>query len=285
MQELVNGLVQGAVYALAAVGLSLIFGVVRVPHFAHGEAVMVGGMTTLVLAADHGVPLVPAMLVGVLASTVLGTIVGVGIFYPLRKYAELNLLITSLALVLMIEALAAKIFGDTPRVIPGGLDRTVEIAGARVTQMRLVIVAAAIVCFVVLHIWVRRTRAGAALRAMALNSYAARLMGVPTLKYTALVFAIGSAAAGLAGALLGTIVPIQASMGSPISLKSFVIIIFAGMGSIGGALAGGFILGLVESYGGSYIHSGYINTYAFVFLVIILLVRPQGLFGLGAARD
>jgi branched-chain amino acid transport system permease protein len=285
MQALLNGLVQGAIYALAAVGLSLIFGVVRVPHFAHGESVMVGGMTTLVLVADHDVPLLLAMLLGVLASTVLGTVIGVGVFYPLRKYAELNLLITSLALVLMIEALAAKIFGDTPRVIPGGLDHSVELLGARVTEMRLIIVGASVCSFAALFVWVRKTRAGAALRAMALNAYAARLMGVPTLKYQALVFAIGSAAAGLAGALLGTIVPIQATMGSPIALKSFVIIIFAGMGSIGGALAGGFILGLVESFGGTYVHSGYLNAYAFVFLVVILLVRPQGLFALGGSRD
>lgn len=285
MQELANGLSQGAIYALAAVGLSLIFGVVRVPHFAHGESVMVGGMTTLVAAADHDVPLLAAMALGVLAATALGVAIGVGVFHPLRRYAELNLLITSLALVLIIEAIAAKTWGETPRVIPGGLDSTVEILGARVTQMRLVVLAVTLGTFLLLHQWVQRSRAGRALRAMALNAYAARLMGVPTLRYSAVVFAIGSALAGLAGALLGTILPIQATMGASISLKSFVIVIFAGMGSIGGALAGGLLLGLVESFGGSYLNSGYVNAYAFIFLVAVLLLRPNGLFALGGSRD
>ena len=285
MQELANGLAQGSIYALAAVGLSLIFGVVRVPHFAHGESLMVGGMVTLLAVRDHDVPLALAMVIGTVAATILGVAIGVGIFYPLRKYSELNLLITSLALVFMISALASKVWGDTPRVIPGGLDTSVEVLGTRITQMRLLIMAVAVVAFVSLGQWVRRSRPGRALRAMALNAYAARLMGIPTLRYSALVFAIGSALAGLAGALLGTILPIQATMGANISLKSFVIIIFAGMGSIGGALAGGVLLGLVEAFGGSYLSSGYVNAYAFVFLVAVLLVKPDGLFSLGGTRD
>jgi branched-chain amino acid transport system permease protein len=285
MQELLNGLVQGSVYALAAVGLSLIFGVVRVPHFAHGESVMVGAMVTLITVADHGVPLPLGMALGVIAATVLGVAIGVGVFQPLKKYAEVNLLIASLALVLIIEAAAAKIWGQTPRVVPGGLDTTIRIAGGRVTEMRIVIFAVAVVIFLALHQWVRRSRAGRAMRAMALNMPAARLMGIPTARYSALVFAVGSAMAGLAGALLGTILPVQSSMGSAIALKSFVIVIFAGMGSIGGALAGGLLLGLVEAFGGSYLSSGYVNTYAFLFLVAVLLLRPQGLFALGAARD
>lgn len=285
MTELMNGLTQGALYALAAVGLSLIFGVVRVPHFAHGESLMVGGMVTLVLAADHGITLPLAMLAGTLAATVLGVAIGAGVFYPMRKYSETNLLITSLALVFIIAAVASKLFGETPRVIPGGLDDPVNILGARVTEQRLLILGLTIVVFVALTLWVRRSRAGTAMRAMALNNYAARLMGVRTLQLTILVFALGSALAGFAGALLGTILPVQASMGATIALKSFVIIIFAGMGSIAGALVGGLLLGLVESFGGSYLSSGYVDSYAFIFLVAVLLLRPQGLFSVGADRD
>jgi branched-chain amino acid transport system permease protein len=285
MTELMNGLTQGALYALAAVGLSLIFGVVRVPHFAHGETLMVGGMVTLVLAADHGVPLPLAIVIGTAAATLLGVAMGVGIFYPMRRYSETNLLITSLALVFITAAVASKIFGDAPRVIPGGLADPVMIFGARVSEMRLVILGLTIAVFVGLSVWVVRSRAGMAMRAMALNSYAARLMGVRTLRLTAVVFALGSSLAGFSGALLGTILPIQASMGATISLKSFVIIIFAGMGSIPGALVGGLLLGLVETFGGSFLSSGYINSYAFIFLVAVLVVRPQGLFVAGANRD
>src|SRR5438105_8423696 len=129
MQELLNGLVQGSVYALAAVGLSLIFGVVRVPHFAHGESVMVGAMVTLITVADHGVPLPLGMALGVIAATVLGLAIGIGVFQPLKKYAEVNLLIASLALVLIIEAEATKIWGQSPRVVAGGLDEAIHIGG------------------------------------------------------------------------------------------------------------------------------------------------------------
>lgn len=285
MTELMNGLTQGSLYALAAVGLSLIFGVVRVPHFAHGETLMVGGMVTLVLAADHELPLPIAMLLGTAAATLLGVAMGVGIFYPMRRYSETNLLITSLALVFITAAVASKVFGDTPRVIPGGLEDPVMLLGARVSEMRLLILGLTLVVFLGLSIWVVRSRAGMAMRAMALNGYAARLMGVRTLRLTVVVFALGSALAGFSGALLGTILPIQASMGATISLKSFVIIIFAGMGSIPGALVGGLLLGLVESFGGSYLSSGYITSYAFIFLVAVLIIRPQGLFASGANRD
>ena len=285
MQELANGLSTGAIYALAAVGLSLIFGVVRVPHFAHGESVMVGGMVTLVLVADHEMPLLLAMAIGITAATILGTAIGVGVFYPLRHYAELNLLITSLALVLIIESAATKLWGETPRVIPTGLDEVVDIGGVRLTWMRIIVMVVAVAAFAALAAWVKLSRIGRGMRAMALNNYAARLMGISTFRYSVIVFAVGSALAGLAGALLGTIVPIYSTMGASIALKSFVIIIFAGMGSLLGALLGGLLLGLVESFGGSFLSSGYVESYAFIFLVVVLLLRPNGLFGVELSRD
>lgn len=285
MQTIIDGLVQGSIYGLAAIGLSLIFGVVRVPHFAHGEAVMLGGMVGLALVADSGLPLLVGLVVGTLAATAFGLFVGAAVFYPLRQFSEINLLITALALVFIVEAAATKIFGEQPRVIPGAPESSVSFLGAQVGVMRIIILGVALVGAVGLHLYVERSRTGNAMKALALNPSAARLMGIPVRRYWILAFVIGSALAGVAGVLLGTIVPVTSTMGALISLKSFIVIIFAGLGSIGGAYVGGLVLGLVESLGGSYISSGYINAFSIAFLVAVLLVRPQGMFAAGVARD
>lgn len=285
MQDLLNGIVEGSILALAAVGLSLIFGVVRVPHFAHGESVMVGGMVALVAVADHGIPLVAGLALGVIAATALGVALSLWVYYPLRHHPETSLLITALALVLIGSAAAFKLWGGDPRIIPGAPDRTLEFLSGRITVMKLVVVLVTTAVVIGLHTFVQRSRIGRAMKAMAVNSYAAQLMGIPVRRYSAIAFAIGSALAGLGGGLLGTILPVQTSMGAGIALKSFIIIIFAGMGSIGGAWLGGLLLGLVESFGATYISSAYVDTFAFIFLVAVLLLRPQGLFALGQSRD
>jgi branched-chain amino acid transport system permease protein len=285
LQTLINGLVQGSVYGLAAMGLSLIFGVVRVPHFAHGESLMLAGMFGLVLVRDHGLPLIVGVIGGTIAALILGLVIGLGIFYPLRNLSEVNLLVIALSLVFVIEAAAAKIWGDGGRVIPGAPNSTVTIFGAEVGTMRVIIFGIAAVIAAGLHAYVTRSRPGRAMKAMALNPSAARLMGIPVRRYWAYAFAIASALAGIAGVLLGTILPISASMGSLIALKSFIVIIFAGLGSIGGAYFGGLVLGLLEAFGSSYVSSAYVNAFAFIFLVAVLLIRPQGLFVLGSSRD
>lgn len=284
MQELANGVIQGSVFALAAIGLSLIFGVVRVPHFAHGESVMLGGMVTLTLV-NHHLPLLVALGGGIVAAIVLGCLIQLALYYPLRSREETNLLICALALVLIIPAIGFKIWGADPAIIPGAPDHVVTIFGARVTTMKLVIVILTAVLTVGLLLYVGRTRSGRAMRAMALNPYAARLIGIPTRRYTTIAFAIGSALAGLGGGLLGTIQPVQVDMGANLVLKSFIIVIFAGMGSIGGAWAGGLLLGLVESFGGSYLSSAWVDSYSFIFLLVVLLLRPEGLFSLARSRD
>jgi branched-chain amino acid transport system permease protein len=285
MQEIAIGLVQGFIYALTAVGLVLIFSVGRIPNFAHGEALMVGAMVTLVTVADHGVPLPLGILFGTLAATALGLALYFGVFGPLNRYPETALLIVSVALVLVIEAAAVKLWGDAPRTTPGAPSKVWDVGGVHITEMWVVIAATAVVLVVGLQAYIQYARAGRAMKAMALNRYAAQLMGIPVRRYEALAFAIGSAMAGVGGALLSTIISVHAQMGAPMALRAFVIIIFAGMGSILGSLLGGLLLGLVEILGSSYVATGYGETFIFIFLVVLLLVRPQGLVGRRAARD
>jgi branched-chain amino acid transport system permease protein len=279
MQELVNGLVQGSVYALAAAGLVLIFSVVRVPHFAHGESLMLGGMVTSSLVVDAHLPVIAALVLGAAAGLVLGVVLAQGLYWPLRHYPETSVLAASLAVVLVIETVAARIWGADPRVTPVGLSGSVHVLGAVVSWVRVVLVAAAVVFVGATYLYVNRTRTGRAMRAMAVNRTAGMLIGIPVRRYSLVAFAIGSGLAGAAGALYSLAFGVQATMGSGITLDAFIVIIFAGVGSIVGAFGGGLILGVIEAFAGSYISAGYQDLFGFIFMVIILIARPQGLFG------
>ena len=163
--------------------------------------------------------------------------------------------------------------------MPGAPSTTFLVAGAYVPVTWAIIIAAALLAAIGLELFVRQTTAGRVMRAMSLRPDAAKLMGIPVDYYQAMAFAIGSGLAGLAGGLYVMAFPAQASMGHIMSLKSFVVIIFAGMGSISGAFFGGLLLGLVESFGGSFLSSGYTNSFGFVLLLAVLLLKPNGLFG------
>jgi branched-chain amino acid transport system permease protein len=278
MQDLVNGLAQGAIYSLAGVGLVLIFSVVRVPNFAHGEPVMVAAMLPLTLMTTFGIGLTPALFIGVLAAVALGWFFSIAVFSRLTSYPEVSLLIVSLALVVIISSVAVMLWGDSPRQTPGSPTAVLEVLGARVPVMWLIILVAALLATLALDGFIRFSSPGRVMRAMALNPTAARLMGIPVLRYHALAFAVGSGLAGIAGALFSLAFAVQSTMGAAVALKAFIVIIFAGMGSIWGAFAGGLLLGLVESFGASYISSGYRDTFGFIFLLAILLVKPSGLF-------
>ncbi|MET0741984.1 MAG: branched-chain amino acid ABC transporter permease [Microvirga sp.] len=278
MQDLVNGLAQGAIYSLAGVGLVLIFSVVRVPNFAHGEPVMIAAMLPLTLMTVFQMPLALALLIGIVASVAFGYLLSVGIFSRLTGYPEVSLLIVSLALVVIISSVAVMIWGDNPRQTPGSPTAVLDLAGARIPVMWLIILVVALAATLALDIFIRGTSPGRIMRAMALNPFAARLMGIPVGRYHALAFGIGSGLAGLAGALFSLAFAVQATMGAAVALKAFIVIIFAGMGSIWGAFVGGLLLGLVESFGASYLSSGYRDTFGFIFLLAVLLIKPSGLF-------
>jgi branched-chain amino acid transport system permease protein len=278
IQDLLIGLAQGGIYALTGVGLVLIFSVVRVPNFAHGEPVMLGAMLTVTLVTSAALPIPLAIVVGVLGSALLGWLFSVAVFGPLLRRSETSLLIISLALVVIIGALAVKLWGDSPVTTPGSPTTILHMAGAQVPLTWVMIFVASILCTVAVDAFIRFTAPGRVMRAMALNPFAASLMGIPVRRYQGLAFIIGSALAGLGGGLFSLAFAVQATMGSHIALKAFIVIIFAGMGSVWGALAGGMLLGIAESFGASYISSGYRDTFGFIFLLAVLLIRPNGLF-------
>lgn len=285
VQTLVVGLVQGGVYALSATGLVLIFSVAGVANLAHGETVMLGGLVAYAARALWHLPYVLAIVVGAIAAMCLGLAFSAVVFDRLRRAAEEGFLVASVGLIFVCEALGTMVFGDAPRSVPGSPDHVYQLGGVRIPLIWLIIVVVACAATGLLYLFISRASAGRAMRAMAMNPYAATLMGISERRYSTQAFALGSLMAGIGGALLASAFPVSPLSGEDLAFKSFIVIIFAGLGSIGGALLGGMILGVVGAFASSYVSSGYANAFLFGFLLLVLVVRPNGLFGIALARD
>jgi branched-chain amino acid transport system permease protein len=283
LQTTLAGLVQGGAYALSAVGLVLVFGVAGVPNLAHGEAVMVGGIVAAVVAG-HGVPFTAAIALGAGAACLLGIAMGSTVFDRLRNSPLEGMLIASLALIFIIEAATTILAGDNPRAVANAPSNTFHVFSARLPASWLLVFVAGVGLIGVLQLLIRYTRWGRGMRAMALNPAAAIVVGIPARRYAILAFAVGSLLAGVSGGLLAGAFPMDPTYGESVAFVAFTIIIFAGMGSIGGALIGGLFLGLVESFATAYLSSAYADTFQFLVLLGILLVRPEGLFGVRVER-
>lgn len=284
LQTTLAGLVQGGVYALAAVGLVLIFSVAGVPNLAHGESVMIGGIVAAILAT-HGLPFVAALVAGVAAAMVLGTLIGAAVFDRLRSAPPEGMLIASLALIFIIEATTTYAAGSNPRAVPNAPTSVLRFLGARLPVTWLIVLVAGAGLIALLLLVIRRTTWGRGMRAMALNPAAAIVVGIPARRYAILAFAIGSLLAGISGGLLAAAFPMDPTYGESVAFVAFTIIIFAGVGSIGGALIGGIFLGLVVTFSTAYLSSAYAETFQFLVLLLVLILRPDGLFGVRAERD
>ena len=283
VQQIANGIMVGSIYALIAMGVAMIYGVLNVPDFALGAKAMLGGyiafFVTAALNQSYGVALVGAMV----GLAIVGIFVERLIFRPLEGAPAINGFISAFGLLLVFENFALVVFGSNYRRILSPFDRqSVHILGASLTMQRLLVVLVAIAVMVGLHLFLRYTTVGTAIRAVAQNRRGALLCGIHTERIAAATMAIGSALAGVAGALIGPIAMVYPSMGESLIVKAFVITILGGMGSIVGAIVGGYILGLIEALGGMYLSVDYKDAFAFAVLIIVLAVRPQGLFGRAA---
>lgn len=270
----------GSIYALIAMGVAMIYGVMNVPDFALGAKAMLGGYVAFLLTAsfhqNYGVALIGSIVV----LAVLGVGVERLIFRPLAGAPPINGFISSFGLLLIFENFALLVFGSSYRRIVSPFDsQVVHIFGASLTMQRLLVVVVAIAVMAGLHLFIRFTTLGTAIRAVAQNRRGALLCGIHTERIAGATMAIGSALAGVAGALVGPIAMVYPSMGETLIVKAFVITILGGMGSIVGAIVGGYILGLIEALGAMYISVDYKDAFAFSLLVLVLTVRPQGLFG------
>jgi branched-chain amino acid transport system permease protein len=284
LSTLLVGLTQGGVYALSAVGLVLIFSVAGIANLAHGEVVMLGGFLGYQTAIHWHWSFLLSLATGAVVGAVLGLVIGL-VFDRLVGEVHESYLIASLALIFISEGIATKQFGEGAVTIPSASQKVFSFWGARLPLTWLYIIVAAVVLTVGLSLFVSLTSPGRVMRAIALNPVAAKLMGIEVRRYGMLAFVIGSAFAGIAGVLLAAAFPITTLSGENIAFYSFIVVIFAGLGSIMGALLGGLLLGVVGSFAATYVSSGYSNTFIFAFLLVVLLVKPSGLFGVTIDRD
>ena len=280
-QQLVNGIMLGAAYSLVALGLTLIYGILHIPNFAHGHKYMWAAFTSLFLVVNfhtnYWVSLVIAMVV-------LG-FVGAGVerlvYRPLRNAPHVNSFIAAIGLLLFLESLSLIFWGADFRRFPTLYDKPIHIFGVAITLQRLLVIVGAALFIILLQVFIKRTWLGATIEAVAQNPEGAQLVGISIDRVSSLTFGIGTAMAAAAATLIAPIFLVYSTMGAMPNLKAFVVIIIGGMGSIPGAVIGGLMLGLMEALGGGYISTDYKDLFAFGALVTFLTFRPTGLFGKG----
>lgn len=285
MQELLNGIAQGSVYSLVAAGLVLIFGVVRVPHFAHGEAVMLAGMVTSSAVTLFGLPIPLAAAAGVVAAMAYGLFLCFAVYWPMRNYPEWNLLASSLGAVVITNVAALQIWTSTPRVTPGGIAGSFEVFGAVIPWGWVMLAAISAAVILATGVFVTKTSAGLGMKAMAVDAETAQMMGVPVRRNWMIAFGVGSALAGVAGSAYSTVFPVSTTLGLEVTFNALVIIILSGVGSVTNVLWGGILLGVVEAVAGMVLPGGYQHTLVFLFMLVVLVARPNGIFGWDNARD
>jgi branched-chain amino acid transport system permease protein len=287
LEAIVVGLLMGVFYGLMAIGLTLIFGILKVVYFAHGESFMIGAFTYTLLALWLGVPLWLAIAGAILVGGVVGVIVERLLIRPLyEKFGDWQsmrdeyAIIVTFGLSLFLVNLANQIFGPYPFKGPDLTDvARFEIGPMIIGGQRLVAAAIGGVILVAAYTFIQYSFWGKQIRAVAQNRFGASIAGIDPRRVSMLVFALSGGLAALSGALLAPLFHATPDVGVLPALKSFVIVVLGGMGSPIGSIVGGLILGVLESLGALYISYTYRDTFAFVILILVLLLRPQGLFG------
>jgi branched-chain amino acid transport system permease protein len=281
-QQILNGLTLGSVYALVALGLTLVYGILHIPNFAHGALYMVGAYVAFYLARSIGLNYWVAMAGAAAAVAVLAVLSDRLIFHQLRHAPPLHDMIAAIGLLLFLEAGVQAIWGAEFHRLQPPYPQIVRMFDLVAPAQRLLIIGAAFGLMVLLHVFLTRTMVGSAIIAMAQNRDGAALVGIDATKVSVLTFAISGALAAVAATLFAPINLIYPAMGNLVIMKAFVIIILGGMGSIPGAIVGGMVIGFAESFGAFYVSTDYKDIIAFALLVLILSFRPQGLFPSGA---
>ena len=281
-QQVLNGLTLGGVYSLVALGLTLVYGILHVPNFAHGAFYMAGAFASFQLMTTFGLNYWVAMLGSALCVALLAVLAERLVFNPLRNNPGLHAMIAAIGLLLFLEAGAQAIWGADFRRMTTPYTGILELGGVTAPVQRLLIVAAAFALVGALHLFLTRTVMGSTIVAMAQNRDGASLVGIDANRVAMLTFAISGVLAAVAATLYAPINLVYPAMGNLVITKAFVIIILGGMGSVPGAIVGGLIIGFAESFGAFYLSPDLKDIIPFALLVVILSLRPQGLFTKGA---
>jgi branched-chain amino acid transport system permease protein len=289
MQQLANGVMLGSTYALVAIGYTLIFGVLRLLHLAHGEVFMIGAFAGLQLVLMwHFGPLL-ALIGGLLGSAVVGVVIELVAFRPIRRRGNSHLapIVSTIGAGLVLQEVMTKIFGAEQTAFPSGLQQQIyDLGFVTVSGSQVFILATAAVSMLLLQQFVSRTRYGMAMRAVSENIQVASLLGINVDSVVLVTFGVASALAGIAGVLVGlNFNAISPFMGFDMGIKGMAVMVIGGLGSVYGAMAGGMILGIAEVLSVAYLESSLRDGFAFGLMILILIARPRGLFRTGIGTD
>ncbi|MGG4452294.1 branched-chain amino acid ABC transporter permease [Brevibacillus porteri] len=282
-QQLVNGLTVGSTYSLIALGYTLIFGVLGIINMAHGQIFIFGSLVGLVLMTSLNMPLGVALIVAIVISAILGLVLEYTALRPLRKknVPHLASLISTIGFAILMEEAMHKFFGADSRAFPQSFgDTTFDLGLVQIRSVDLVILGISVLLMFVLHFWIQKTKMGKAIRATAENTDTANLLGINTNMVIVVTVMLASALGGVAGILIGmaysALIP---TMGMTLGFKGLAVLILGGVGSIPGAMVCGVLLGIIEVFTVAYGDSSYRDAVAFGLIILILLLKPEGLFG------
>ena len=279
LQQVFNGIMFGSTYAIIALGLTLVMGILHIPNFAHGHLYMLGGYILFFFVSTLGVGYWPGVLLAVVTMGIVGVIMERIVYRPLYNQPHINSFIGAIGSLLFLEAFALVVWGSQGLRIPNPYPQMIEILGITTSIQRLLVIIGSVALILAVQFFLKKTLLGTTIEAMAQNREGAMLMGINVNRVSALTFAISAGTAGAAACLITPIFMLSPSMGAILGMKAFVIIILGGMGSVPGAILGGYILGLVEALGGGYISAAYSDVFAFSALILILAIKPTGIFG------
>lgn len=287
LEQIINGLVLGGIYALIAVGYTMVYGIIQLINFAHGEIFMFGAYIALMLITVFGIPFWIALPLSMVLCAILGVLMDLVAYRPLRNAPRLSALITAIGMSLALQNLARMIWSARPRQFPAEILPTVFQGqnaislpgGAALPYRDVFIILLALILMIALNRLIHLTKIGRAMRACAQNQVAANLMGIKTNRVIAITFAIGSALGAVAGIMVGLSESVTPTMGYYKGVAAFAAAVLGGIGNVTGAMLGGLIIGVAEVFGAGYISSGYRLAIAYVLMIAVIVVRPSGLLG------
>ena len=281
IEQLINGLRTGSIYALIAIGYTMVYGIAKMINFAHGDIIMVGAYALYFSISVLGLPVPLALVITVIVCAVLGVVIEKVAYKPLRSAPPLAVLITAIGMSFFLQSASLLIFGSTPipfqSVIPNVNISVGPVVISSITVVTLIVTA---IAMILLTLFVNKTKMGSAMRAVSEDKGAAELMGINVNSTISLTFAIGSALAAVAGVLyICQYQSMKPTLGALPGIKAFVAAVLGGIGSIPGAMLGGILLGLIESVSKAYISTELADAIVFGVLIVVLLFRPSGLLG------
>ncbi|MTT31024.1 branched-chain amino acid ABC transporter permease [Terrilactibacillus sp. BCM23-1] len=277
IQIIVNGMANGALYALIALGLTLIYGVMNLSNFAQGEFAMIGAFGTYYFMQMH-MNYLMAMILSLIVAGLIGFVIHILAFHPLRKSEPLNMMLSSLGVSVLLVNLSQYLFSPNPKVVSNSFSEdSIQAFGVFLSQQRILIVIVSLILCGFTYWLLERSKFGRSVRAASLDPDTATLYGIPTNRIAFITFVFGVALTGIAGGLTAPIYNVYPTMGISLTLKAFVVVVLGGMGNIPGAIMGGFIVGLIESFSAGYVSTAFQDVIVFSALFLVLIIKPEGI--------